>query len=441
MIFHNAWFKWNYKMKKCLLFIIFLSLFVSLSGQEGENYISFYNNKEYNKSLEIILSKLNTIYGKKIEDKRIPAGYLALSNVGEDTDLLTLFKKRKEKGFFIEENNDLAELHVLAARCSVKLGKKKDGLNHYIQSLRFRKLEPLRDDVIFYEIAQVFRTYNEKNFFKGYIDALEQAYDFNSGKYSYSLEIGNELSVTKDKKKAIFHLRRYMENTEDTIPPEVYLRLGNLYESIEKYVETEKYYNEYLRLKPDDAEILFSLGYISYKKTGNYILAESSLQRSLKILKEGDVFRRSKSYEYLGDMSFNNLKYEKALIYYNECFKYQMSVLERIQSKMNQKKEINIKINQLKEALINNKEFEKYEDYEILLDERNKIDKEMENLQLEFNKLQPGRVRWFMAVSNEKKEKYEDAIKYYREAIRFDYNSDDARKMIVKLQLKIKRGY
>ena len=70
-----------------------------------------------------------------------------------------------------------------------------------------------------------------------------------------------------------------------------------------------------------------------------------------------------------------------------------------------------------------------------------KLKKEIENLQLEFNKLQPGRLRWFIAVSNEKIENYSEAIKYYREAIKYDYNSNNAREMIIKLQLKIKRGY
>jgi tetratricopeptide (TPR) repeat protein len=135
------------------------------------------------------------------------------------------------------------------------------------------------------------------------------------------------------------------------------------------------------------------------------------------------------------------LKFDKALIFYNECIIYQEKILDFISQKGNERKDINLKINKLKEALINNKEFEKYEDYEILLDERNKIDKDMENLHLEFNKLQSGRVRWFMAVSNEKIGNYNDAIKYYRESIKYDYNSNDAREMIVKLQLKIKRGY
>ena len=427
--------------KTILCASIFVLFTVYLNAQVEEDYVSSYKNNDYKKSYEIITAKLNLIYSKRVEERRIPAGYISLSNVGEDKDLLTLFKKRKEKGFFIEDNSELADLHLYAGRCSFKLDKKKDALNHYVQSLRFRNLELTRDDVLFYEIALVLKSYNDPLFFKGYIDAMEQAYSLNPANYGYSYDIGNALAVTREKKKAIFHLRRYVENTEDEKKPEVYLKLGNLYESIEKYVETEKYYDEYLRLKPDDAEILFALGYISYFRTGNYILSESSLQSALKILKEQDIYRRSKSYEYLGDMAYNNLKFDKALLFYTECIGYQDKILESQKLKNNEKKEINLKINSLKEALINNKEFEKYEDYEILIDERNRIDKELENIQLEFARLQPGRVRWFMAISNEKSEKYEEAIKYYREVIKFDYNSNDARKMIVKLQLKIKRGY
>lgn len=429
-------------MKK--MFFILASFFfiaVPLQSQTTGDYKNLYQNKEYEKSYEIIKLKFSDIYGKRMSERRIPAGYISLTNVGEDVDLLTLFRNRKEKGFFIEENNELTELHLYAARCCVKLGRKKDGLNHYVNALRFRKIELQRDDVIYYEIAQVFKTYNEPVFFKGYISALEQAYTLNTANYRYSYEIGEALYITREPKKAIFHYRRYIDNTEEVIKPEIYLKLGNLYENIEKYLETEKYYNEYLRLKPEDAEILFALGHICYTKTGNYILAESSFNRAIKILKEGDIYRRSKSYEYLGDMSYHNLKYEKAINLYLECINYQGKVLESIEKKNKQKSELNIKINELKTSLIRDREFERYEDYEILVDERNKIDREIEKIRLEFNKLDPGRVRWFIAVSNENLGKYDEAIKYYREAVRFEYNANNARDMIVKLQLKINRGY
>jgi tetratricopeptide (TPR) repeat protein len=430
------------KIKFLILINVLLLFFCLLSAQENDNnYIALYEKKDYNKSMEIIHAKLTEIYGKRVEDKRIPAGYIALKKTGDDENLVKLFRTRKEKGFFIEENNELAELHFYAGRCSVKLNKRKDAMNHFIQSLRFRKIEFSRDDEIYYEISQIFKSFNEPLYFNGYIDALEQAYTLNPKKYIYSYELGNALAVKGDKRKAIYHLTRYAENSEDKITPELYLKLGSLSESIEKYIEAEKYYNEYLRMKPENAEILFALGYLAYFRTGNYVLAESSLLRAIQILKESDFYRRSKSFEYLGDMSFNNLKFDKALSYYIECFVYQNKILEKINKKNTEQKEVTDKINKVKEALITKKEFEKYEDYEILKEDKSKIERDIEILQLEYKKLQPGRVRWYMAETYEKMGNYDDAIKYYREAIKYDYNSNNSREMIVKLQLKIKRGY
>jgi len=429
------------KIKNKISLITIILITSVLTAQVTDSYISLYEKGDYNKSLEMIITKLNNVYSKQVENKRIPAGYIALKKTGEDEDLIKLFRNRKEKGFFLEENDEMAELHVYAGRCSVKLNKKKDALNHLIQSLRFRKLEQMRDDAVFYEISQVFKSYREPEFFKGYIDALEQAYSFNPMNYRYSYELGHALSATVNKKKAIFHLKKYIDNTEEKIEPELFLKLGSLNESIEKYMEAEKYYNEYLRYKPDNAEIFFALGYISYYRTGNYILAESSLKRAIQILKEEDYYRRSKSYEYLGDMSYNNLKYENAMAYYRECFNYQNQILEKTASKETERKAIIDKINILKDALINSREFEKYEEYEMLKDDKSKLDREIENLHLEFNKLQPGRLRWYMAESNEKTGNYDEAIKYYREAIKYEYNSNSSREKIIKIQLKIKRGY
>ena len=427
--------------KPNLLLIIIILFAFPLSAQSPDDYRTLYENKEYEKSYNIAISRLNEIYSKMVDEKRVPAGYISLTNIAEDIDLIALFRNRKEKGFFIEDNSEIAELHLFAARCSVHLGRQRDGLNSYIQSLRFRKIELQRDDVIYYEISRLLKKYNDPLYFKGYIDALEQAYTLNRTEYKYSHEIGNALYTTKENKKAIFHLKRYVENSQDEIEPEIYLKLASLHESIEKYLESEKYYNEYLRLKPDDAEITFALGHIAYLKTGNYVLAEAFLKRALAILKEDDIYRRSKSYEYLGDMLFNNLRYRGAIEHYLQCINYQKSVLNSIDADKTKRLEKNAEINKLKEALINNKEFDKYEEYEILVDEKNKIDRDIENLQLEFAKLQPGKVRWFLAVSYEKLGQYDDAIAYYREAITYNYNPNIARDMIVKLRLKIKRGY
>ena len=46
-----------------------------------------------------------------------------------------------------------------------------------------------------------------------------------------------------------------------------------------------------------------------------------------------------------------------------------------------------------------------------------------------------------MAYSYERLGDFAGAIKYYRDVIAYDYNANQARKKIINLELKIKRGY
>ena len=86
--------------KKNLFLIIILSVF-PLFAQDADDYKTLYENKEYEKSYNSAISRINEIYGKMVEDKRVPVGYISLTNISEDVDLISLFRNRKEKGFFI----------------------------------------------------------------------------------------------------------------------------------------------------------------------------------------------------------------------------------------------------------------------------------------------------------------------------------------------------
>lgn len=429
------------KMINSLALIFFIMLSPSiLFSQERENYQTLYEKGEYSNALSAAIEKINEHYSKRVDDTRVPSGYISLRNTGEDVDLIALFKNRKERGFFIENNPELSELHLYAGRSSSKLNKRRDALNHYIQSLRFREIEYKRDDLIFYEIAEVLKSYNSPEFFRGYTDALEQAYSLNIENYNYSYELGMALSSTREVKKAIFHLERYVKNTPEA-PAEAVLKIASLHDSSGKYIEAEKNYNRYLMEVPDNGEIHFALGYLAYARTGNYILAESSFMAALKYIDENDIYRRSKCYEYMGDMAYSNLKYEKASLMYRSTIEYQNMVLGSIDGAKRDLDTIKAEINVLKQDLIRNKDFEKYEEYEIVQESQGEKEKELENLENSFNRLNPGKVRWNLAEINEKLDKNEAAINYYRECIKFDYKSRKARTRIEKLQLKIKRGY
>jgi tetratricopeptide (TPR) repeat protein len=428
--------------KNYILLLIYVILITPavLFPQVQDNYKTLYDRGEFSQALAEVLKNLNEIYSKRVDDKRIPSGYISLQNLNEDIDLVSLFRNRKAEGFFIENNPELSGLHLYAARINGKLGKRRDALNHYIQSLRFREIEYRRDDAIFHEIAEIFKSYDGPEFFRAYTDALEQAYTLNSDNYIYSYELGTALSSTREIKKALYHLERYVENTSGA-PAEILLKIASLYNVSGKYIEAEKNYNRYLMEVPDNGEIHFALGYLAYSKTGNYILADSSFQAALQYINENDIYRRSKSYEYSGDMALSNLKYDKALLMYLSVIEYQNRVLDNIDKTRNELERIKNDVNLLKQELIRDKNFEKYEEYEILLDSQGEKERDLENLENSFARLNPGKVRWNIAVINEKKDNNETAINYFRECIKYDYQSNRARERIEKLQLKIKRGY
>lgn len=441
--------------------IFFLMLYFVLPVYAQNNnlsYVSMFEQGNYREAMDTISSRLNEIYSKRVGDKRVPSDFVSIEKTGDEADLIALFRNRKEKGFFVEDNPEIADLHLYAGKCSTKLGKKRDSLNHYVQSLRFRRITAGRDDEIYFQISQVFKSMNSRIYFKGYVDALEQAYALNSMKYEYSYELGLALYPTTEQKKAIYHLERYLSLSGKT-DADVLLKLANLYESTGNYLNAEKYYNEYLRINPDDVKAVFGAGYIAYYRTGNYTLAEFMFKGVLQKGSKDDLYRMAKSDEYLGDMSYSNLKFDTAIQYYIDSTVFHRQAEEEVSVKEKEKSEIDNRINDLKMNIINNKNSLKYDDYknlldeyEGLLDEQGEKESELQALKYNLKQLCPGKVQWNIALCyhkkgdradgmQEKKDNYTEAIKYYREAMRKDYNTDKAREIILKLQLKIKRGY
>jgi len=432
-------------MNKIIFIAIFLTAVSCLmpapltaQARDSEEYISYFNNGNYNKSLEIINKKLEEFYSNRVEDKRIPTGFITMKDVSKDVDLKMLFRNRKAEPFLIEDKPDISILHLYAARNYFKLTNYDYSLNHYIQCLRFKKVEEKKDDIIYYEIAQVFK---KGNYINAYVNFLETASSLNMDNYSYSLELGRALYRTEMKKRAIYHLERYLSGTDEPFSSELYLMLGNLYEDIGKYLETEKYYIKYLEKKPDDGNIHFALGHIAFLRTGNYPLALTSLERALALLPEKEIFKKSKTYEYKADIALQELEFENAVRFYTETIKYQKRINDEIKAKKSEISGLKEKIRNLKSNLLKVENFEQYEEYENLMDEKGKKEAELRQIENEYNKLNAGKVRWNIAYSLERLEKLNEAIAYYRDAISFDFNSNQARKKIINLELKIKRGY
>src|SRR3990172_2846510 len=289
------------------------------SQKAPDEYKSLYDSGNCPKALEAINKKLEDFYTARVDNKRVQIRFITMKEAAKRADLKELFRNRKAESFFIEENPEISSLHVSAARCYFKLSNLDYSLNHYVQALRFKKVEK-KDDVIYYEMAQV---YKKGKFFNAYVNNLETASSLNRDNYSYSLELGKALARTDQKKRAIVHLERYINSADEAVSSELYLMLGNLYEDIAKYLETEKYYIKYLEKKPDDGYIQFALGYLAFMRTGNYPLALRSFDKALQFLPEGEKFRISKTYEYKADIALQELDFDSAVRYYSETITYQ----------------------------------------------------------------------------------------------------------------------
>jgi tetratricopeptide (TPR) repeat protein len=413
---------------------------VHLNAQDAPpDYIESYSKGDYAKAYETIRKRLLAIYDTRVENKRVPTDFITAKKLEERVNMNDLFRNRVAEGFFIERNIELHTLHLDAARSLFRLERLDEALNHYGQCLRFKELEPEKDDGIIMEIAGVYKKRGDE---RAYAHALEAAYGLNPRKYEYSLRLGVALYRTAEKKRAIFHLERYLQwRGEGVDDPGLYLMIGNLNEDIGRYLETVRYYREYLAAKPGDGYIHFALGHLAFTRTGDFGLARSSFERALELLPENEIFRRSKAYEYTADMAMKDLDFEKAIRLYGETIVFQDRIKKLLEEKDREIGKLSADIRGVKTSLMKKPDFDTYNQYEFFLEEESRLRLERRERLYSYSKLNAGKVRWNIAECSERLERLDDAMRYYRECIAFDYNSSRARERIVKLQLKISRGY
>lgn len=426
----------------CFLKIVLLSAAITLyagsvSSQTLDEVVALYEKQDYKGASEKAQASLAKIYELRSGERLTPSEHDIMKNLESGKRLLEkAYRERKASGFFIENNEEISTLHLYLARAYHKQGKFDYALNNYLQALRFRVIKPEKDDVVFYEIAELYRDWNQ---LEAYARMLEAAYELNPSHPDYSLKLGIALSKTNEKKKSIFHLERYLRAKPDPDDPKLFLLLGNLYEDTGRYLDTVENYKKYLEKKPDDGYIHFALGFLAYKRTGNFNLAKKSFVESLKFLPEDDILRRSKISEYMGDIHLKDLEFEKAAEAYKSTAQYQEEILSDIKGKIEEIKKIQEQIKKLKSTVP--KKGESRMDIYAEQDKKGEIELKAKQKEYLFTKLNAGKVRWNLAWAHERLGNLDTAIQYYKQAIDFDYNPNGAREKIQKLQLKIKRGY
>jgi tetratricopeptide (TPR) repeat protein len=158
------------------------------------------------------------------------------------------------------------------------------------------------------------------------------------------------------------------------------------------------------------------------------------------LLPKEDVFRRSKALEYLGDMSMSNMDYKSATEIYTQTLDYQQQILSGIRERMGQILEIRRDIIDIKASLLRERDFVKYNEFQARERNRAAVESEKQQQDYVYRKLNPGKVRWNMAIAHERMGQLDKAVEYYREAVRFDYRAVEARRNITKIQLKSRVG-
>lgn len=416
-----------------------LVLLINKSAKSAEDYVALIEQKDYSAASQIIEKQIEEINATRVDDKKIPTDFITLNEESEQIDINKLFQNRKAEHYFLEEIPELYSLHLSAGKCFYELHEYDKALSHLYQSLRYRLITYNGEDSVFYLISQCCL---KKGAMKGYFDSLETAYSINSRNLDYSLELGKALAQTRDKKRAIFHLARYAEGKGgDVTDISIYLLLAGLCEDTGNYLKTVDWYKKYIERNMNNGSVYFALGKIQFERTGDYEGSEKSLRKALKLLPSAEIYMISRSHECIADMKFNMLKWSEALFEYQETVKYQNLVLDEINKNDAEILKIDNEIRVLKAGLLKEKNFVKYNEYQYQMQEKERFLSEKRDKKYEYDKLNAGKSRWNSAVCCQNLKMYNEAIDFFRQAITFNYRSNEAREEIIKLQLKIKRGY
>lgn len=425
------------KSNVLILSLAIFSILLLYNNSSGQDYSGLIQQKKFTEALQIIQSQLDATYSKRSADKKIPDSYIAIEKIEEGIDLKKLFSERKLQPYFIENNDTLYTLHINAALCYQNIFKYNEAVQHYFQALRFTIITE-EDHSIFYSLALLFKRL-KKN--EAYLNYLEEAYEIKPDNYDYSLELALALAAGKNKKKALFHLNRYIQSKGSETPPELYITAANCYESIGDFINAGRHYQLYLNNHPDDADIQFALGYLAFTKISDMKLAYASLLKGLSLYDEADLIRKGISHSIIGDITGMDLNYTESLTHYLKAVQISERIQKSIEDKKNSIEGIKSKINIIKSALLDKKDISLYPEYHSLLDELGNNEIKLRMLEHEHSKLNTGELYFKIATIYENTTQYQQAIEWYNKAIASGTRIRESSKKIEKIQLKISRGY
>jgi tetratricopeptide (TPR) repeat protein len=142
----------------------------------------------------------------------------------------------------------------------------------------------------------------------------------------------------------------------------------------------------------------------------------------------------------MGDMYMKDMEFDKAVEAFSDTVKYQEEIIGGIRERIEEIGKIREEMNKIKKDVADRGAQYGTGMFDVQ-EKKGKLEAEQKDREYLFTKLNAGKVRWNLALSYERMGELERAIEFYRKSIEHDYNSNDARDRIQKLQLKINRGY
>jgi len=425
-----------------VLFSLFWNGYVKAQGFEVDDersYKDLMDAGEYEKAQEKIFAKLKEINSKNTKNKRIPSNFISFVSIEQEIDINSLFNERTVENFLIEDNPELHQLHLDAALVNYQLKEYKRAASYLHQSLRYKPIEFKKDDNLFSLMSQIYLNMDN---ITAYRNSLELAFKLNPAISKYSKDLGLSYYESSQKKKAIYYLVNYVKMESYEIEDKkIFVKIANLNADINRNLEAQKYYLLYLEKSGDDYDIYYVVGNLAFNETGNLDLAQTCYMQVVQNMKDEESLKKSKSMEHLGDIAFKKMYYNAALEWYLQSIELEKGYRDNLENKRTEIKDYEEKINNLKIELLKSNNYVQYNEYQFLRQELARLKREEIQLNYELRKHASGKRRWKTAIVYEKTEQLNKAIDYYRESIKLDYKSNEARERIEKIQLKINRGY
>jgi tetratricopeptide (TPR) repeat protein len=365
----------------------------------------------------------------------------------EDKEKKAIIRKRERYQAdidLIEDNPDIFYLHLNLAYCKLNLSKYLEAIANFREARRYIIILPDKKREYAFIDHQIAISYRKLNRVDAYHEAMERAIKSDPDNPQYLKDLGLSYQFQQTE-MSIFYLEKYLRLKPDQEKlnftdkrENIYLILGGLYEKKERYLDTLKYYQKYLREMPGDGNIHFAAAFLAHKKTGNSAIALQHYQKALENLKPDEYKIKFQIQNLVGEIFYAEGEYHKAIQSFYDSRPHYQKIEEEVLNIHQKIDSIKEKMNQVKLDILrkhSRKAQDILERYSIeLAGEKNREEKASQ-LREEYKM---AKIEWQIAQSFERLGDLEKSVIHYRRAMGKGYNQTTLNLHIQKLERILK---